>query len=133
MSDNDYCLAKINTVLSEKGLSCNRAESDTMWEVKPLEDLSEPSQFFYTLCQLKDKFLLRPEKIFKHECFCLKIFDKEEETVDLHHFKSFCEVTSEKQLFEMLYGEKVEATIYRVNDHGLFPILSLQKASLHIV
>ena len=133
MSDSDYCLEKINSALSEKGLICNRAQADTLWEVKPLIDTSVPTQFFYTLKQLKDQYLLRPEKIFKHECFCLEVFDAEDQTLDLHHFKCFSEASSEKQLFEMLYGEKVEAKVFRVNDKGVFPILTPHKAALKII
>ena len=133
MSDYDYCQKKIQNALREKGFSCKFSETRSMWEVGPLAGKLGPSQLFHSLAQLKEKYLLRPEKIYKNECFCLKILDKEDNTLDLHHFKTFLEASTEKELFERLYGQKVVANIFRVNEKGMFSILSPEKANLTLV
>lgn len=133
MSDNDYCLKKINLVLQEKGLMCCASESGLKWKVESIDFRAGVTQFFASLNELKEKYLLRPEKIFKYECFCLKILDIEENTLDLNHFKGFAEAASEKNTFEKLYGNKISARIYRVNDKGQFPIAHRNKAALRVV
>ncbi|MFK7824726.1 MAG: hypothetical protein AB8G05_11245 [Oligoflexales bacterium] len=133
MSEHDYCLEKIRRALREKGFSCSFSETFSLWEVKPLGGMYGPFQHFDSLGQLKEKYLLRPEKIYKNECFCLEILDSQADTHDLHHFKTFSEAFTEKELFERLYGQKIVANIFRVNEKGAFSILNPERANLKIV